>query len=789
MDEVELERAALRLFDALTDIPEAERERWIEAETRGNSALEGRLRSLIAAERRANMQTGGAWLDQDDAPLPERIGAYRVTGLIGRGGMGSVYRGERASGDFDHAVALKVIKPGLLSENLAERFRRERQTLAQLQHPHIAQLFDGGEMPDGSPYIVMELVNGQSLLRWVEDGNPPRGERLRMFGAICRAVGFAHRSLVVHRDLTPSNVLVTADGAPKLIDFGIARAPNLEPSQDGARAPSIGSLSLTPGYAAPERMTSAAVSTGADIYSLGKLLAWLLPNGSDAEFKAIVAKATADDPNDRYATAEALAEDVEAWSSGYPVVAAQGGRGHVFAKFVRRNRLPIGAAVLALVLLLSALVYALVANHRAQIARADAETRFNDVRTLANHMLFDLNDQLGRVPGNTAGRAALAAQAQRYLASLADTPGASPALQLETARGLLRLAEIQGVPNGPNLGERAAAIANLDRADKLLAAQPADNERASTYRGLSAVYRSLIQVHGDADEKAAQTSLAGVGKALDAVTPARRDAQWTDAQSALHLARLEFADVSGNRPDIPAILTQARKDRAAWTAEQRGSFRARADEAMLAYYDALAQGDEDYDKALALHLDAARIYEALLKERRDDPLILYRAAWNGLDGFAAGSRAGTEDVSDRLIREAAAVVDRLAIIDDRDDAVRSLQANIKEALAQNLRDADQFDAAIMAGQGAVAARQAAVDRQASGKALGNLGFSQMILGIIARDAGRRELACATWGEALISLRRADGTGQIVGFHKGFIPGIDAHVKACASGGAIDFPMR
>jgi serine/threonine-protein kinase len=146
-------------------------------------------------------------------------------------------------------------------------------------------------------------------------------------------------------------------------------------------------------------------------------------------------------------------------------------------------------------------------------------------------------------------------------------------------------------------------------------------------------------------------------------------------------------------------------------------------------------------------------------------------------------------VSDRLIREAAAVIDRLAIIDDRDDAVRSLQANIKEALAQNLRDADQFDAAIAAGKDAVAARQAAVNREASGKALGNLGFSQMILGIIARDADNRSLACATWRDALATLRKADATGQIVGFHKGFIPGIDAHVKACIAGTSLDFPMR
>ncbi|MBB5985748.1 serine/threonine-protein kinase [Sphingobium lignivorans] len=791
MDDVALEREALRLFEALTDIPEADREGWIAARTAGNEALAGRLRSLLAAERRASLSTGGAWLSEDTAELPARIGAYRITGLIGRGGMGTVYRGERDSGDFDHVVAVKVIKPGLLSDALAERFRRERQTLAQLSHPHIAQLFDGGETDEGAPYIVMEFVPGFSLLRWVEETAPSRAERLRMFGAICRAVGFAHRSLVVHRDLTPSNVLVTPDGSPKLIDFGIARAPDLAPSTDGARAPSIGSLSLTPGYAAPERMTSAAVSTSTDIYSLGKLLGWLVDDKS-SELRAIIAKATADDPNDRYATAESLAEDVEAWATGYPVSAVRRGPGYIFAKFVGRNRLPIAAAALTIALLLAALVYALVANHRAQIARADAETRFNDVRALANYMLFDLNGQLARVPGNTAARAALADQAQRYLASLAATPGASADLQLETARGLLRLAQIQGVPNEPNLGERDNALANLRRADQLLTSRPGEDAHAAIYRGLSALYRGLIEVHGKADQKAARASLAQAEASLASVAPAGRDDEWVRAMSALRIAQLEFLDVAGERAGLASLIERARKERQGWTPAQRDSFSARADEAMLLYYEGLSLGDTDYEKALAVHLEAEKRYDALLEERRDDPLLLYRAAWNGLDGFAAGSRAGIEHVSDRLIRRAAQVIDRLALIDDRDDAVRALQMNIKEALSQNLRDAGAFEEAIAAAQQVVALRKAAAEK--AGKAgttndLGNLGFSQMVLGVVARDGGQRPLACAAWRDALASLRTAEKAEKIIGFHQGFIPGIEAHVKACANGGPIDFPMR
>jgi len=788
MDDLERERTALLLFDELADITEHKREAWIAERTDGNLPLERRLRTLIAAERRANMRTGGAWLDEAQEPLPARIGAYRITGLIGRGGMGSVYRGERITGDFDHVVAIKVIKPGLLSEVLAERFRRERQTLAQLSHPNIAHLYDGGETQDGSPYIVMELVDGLSLARWVEDNGPAREDRLAMFGAICHSVGFAHRNLVVHRDITSSNVLVTADGTPKLIDFGIARAPDLKPSTEAARVPSIGSLSLTPGYAAPERMTSAAVSTSADIYSLGKLLAWLM-SAQDAEFRAIIARATANDPDDRYLTAEALAEDVEAWAKGLPVAAMEGGRRYVLTKFIRRNRLPLGIAALALALLVSALVFALVANHRAQVARVDAETRFNDVRALASYMLFDLDDQLARVPGNTAARAALAEQAQTYLSALAQTPGSAPALQLETARGLLRLAEVQAVPLKPNLGEPERAQANLDRADALLARQPENEPLAQLHRGLSATHRGLILLHSETEENAARAALDNAEKSLSSAPVAGLGDAWHEAFNGLRLAQLELADVSDNRDHLPELLKRADADRADWSPAYRESFEARRHRALLAYYQALVFSDSDYDRATELHLAAEQLYDVLLAERRDDPLLLYRAAWNGLDGFAVASRAGLENVSGRLIEQAAQIIDRLALIDDRDDAVQALQSNIKEALAQNLRDGERFDEAIAVSRDVVALRKAAADELGTGGALGNLGFSQMILGVIARDAGHRDLACQSWKEAQESLRRSEATGAILGFHKGFMPGIDSHLKACTSGQSIHFPMR
>ncbi|HRO03637.1 MAG TPA: serine/threonine-protein kinase, partial [Terricaulis sp.] len=293
-----------------------------------------------AADSSSTLQTGGAMSALEAEAIPTRIGAYRIVERVGRGGMGSVYRAERDAGDFERTVAIKVIKPGLYSPELVARFQRERQTLASLSHPHIARLYDGGQTDDGSPYFVMELVDGLPLLQWAEAHAPDREARIALFRDICGAVAFAHSQLIVHRDLTPNNVLVTKDGAVKLIDFGIAKPADQEAPPSGV-SPSIGQLSLTPGYAAPERLTSAHVTTAADIYSLGRLLQDLIPPGpADDEWRAIIARAAAEEPHARYPTADALLAEIDAWRGHYPVSAMPDTSQYKLRKFVRCWRAP-----------------------------------------------------------------------------------------------------------------------------------------------------------------------------------------------------------------------------------------------------------------------------------------------------------------------------------------------------------------------------------------------------------------------------------------------------------------
>ncbi|MEZ6023707.1 MAG: serine/threonine-protein kinase [Hyphomonadaceae bacterium] len=218
-----LEREAMTVFEEFLAVPEADRATWLDVRTQGRPELKTRVSALVMADRSTMVQTGGAIGALQEETIPERIGAYRIVSLIGRGGMGAVYLAERDAGDFTRTVAIKVIKAGLFSPEVVRRFQSERQTLATLAHPNIALLYDGGETEAGSPYIVMEYVDGAPLMQWVAEQTPTRATRLALFADICSAVAFAHARLIVHRDLSPSNVLVTREGVAKLIDFGIAK--------------------------------------------------------------------------------------------------------------------------------------------------------------------------------------------------------------------------------------------------------------------------------------------------------------------------------------------------------------------------------------------------------------------------------------------------------------------------------------------------------------------------------------------------------------------------------------
>ncbi|MCL1634826.1 serine/threonine-protein kinase [Luteimonas sp. SX5] len=423
-----LAQRALALFDELVELDVAERERRLRVLREQDPALHAEVAAMLAMDR-----ADGAALDRspeslladatladedDDALIGQRIGPWRIAGIVGRGGMGAVYRGERADGEFQQQAAIKLIRLGLDHPELRRRFLRERQILARLKHPNIATLLDGGVADNGAPYFAMELIEGAPIDRWCDAGGLDVRARMRLFLQVCAAVQHAHQNLTVHRDLKPSNILVTDDGQAKLLDFGIAKL--LEAGTDGG---TTADRPFTPDYAAPEQIRGQAITTATDLYALGMVLYRLLADaypfgatGSAAlarlerepeplaraaeriapmqaqarqlapralaaalrgDLSAIVHHCLQSDPSRRYPSAEALAADLRAWLDGRPIAARRGDRRYRLRKFVARHRWGVAAATLAILTLsgstATAVWQAREAREQAALAVANAE--------------------------------------------------------------------------------------------------------------------------------------------------------------------------------------------------------------------------------------------------------------------------------------------------------------------------------------------------------------------------------------------------------------------------------
>ncbi|MBD3298756.1 MAG: protein kinase, partial [candidate division Zixibacteria bacterium] len=270
------------LFDAVIDLPADERAAFLERKCAGDDELRAEVESLLDADASDHAILDGHAADMigvEEAPSREgtAVGPYRLVEEIGAGGMGTVYLAERADGQFRQKVALKVIRRGMDTEQILQRFAGERQILARLQHPNIARLFDGGMTDDGVPYFTMEYIDGEPIDLYCDKRRLSIDDRLQLFLTVCDAVDYAHHNLVVHRDLKPGNMLIAVDGTVKLLDFGIAKV--IGRVEDATQLESItrtGARVMTPGYASPEQIRGDTVTTSTDVYSLGVVLYKLL---------------------------------------------------------------------------------------------------------------------------------------------------------------------------------------------------------------------------------------------------------------------------------------------------------------------------------------------------------------------------------------------------------------------------------------------------------------------------------------------------------------------------------
>ncbi len=374
-------------FDQAIDIPADARDDWIEREIE-DAEVRAALHRMLAvdaqqgpfdasAEQRIGC-LGEAGPMNVEGFIGTRIGAFRIERLLGQGGMATVFLGHRDTGDFDQQVALKLLRRGLYSDAEQRLFRREQRALATLSHPNIAHLLDGGITPAGVPYLVIEYIDGSSITEFATARALAQDERLRLFTVVCDAVRAAHRALIVHRDLKPSNIFVDRDGNVKLLDFGIAKLLDDEERD----LTGTGHVALTPGYAAPEQYTGAAISTATDVYALGVVLHELLTGERPraglidtqialrGDLGNIVLKALSEEPERRYASAHELALDIGRFLGAQPVAAHPPSNWYRARKFVDRHR----GGVLATGLFLVAIVSALgIAVWQAQVARNEAQ--------------------------------------------------------------------------------------------------------------------------------------------------------------------------------------------------------------------------------------------------------------------------------------------------------------------------------------------------------------------------------------------------------------------------------
>lgn len=369
------------VFLAVADVPPPEREAALDQMCQDDAELRAEVESLLRMDATCDASLGTAFASaiQSEATAlmdtsrieGKRIGAYRLVREIGRGGMGWVYLAQRADEQYESDVAIKVVRPGLDTDFILRRFRRERQILARLHHPNIARLFDGGTERN-APYLVMEYVQGSRITKYAEDRRLPVEDRVRLFLPVCAAVDYAHSAFIVHRDLKPGNILVDNAGTPKLLDFGLSKILLAEPPDPSdPQEP----LMATPDYASPEQIMGGPVTASSDVYSLGAVLYELLSGarphriargGPEAleqaicleptappstavrnnpalarrlagDLDAIILRAMRKDPEERYPSAAYLAADLRRYLEQRPVWAHPDSPVYRLGKFIRRN--------------------------------------------------------------------------------------------------------------------------------------------------------------------------------------------------------------------------------------------------------------------------------------------------------------------------------------------------------------------------------------------------------------------------------------------------------------------
>jgi serine/threonine protein kinase len=544
------------VIEAVLERPPSERAAYLDKSCGADGELLSEVESLLVFEESVekdifeNNHLPCVFSEETKAQssgfIGKQIGKYRIERELGAGGMGVVFLAERAGGDFEQKVAIKFLRH-FSSASAFQRFLLERQILARLHHRFIAQLFDGGTTSEGTPYLVMEYVEGKAITRFADERNLSLEERLELFCKVCSAVSFAHQNLIVHRDLKPDNILITEEGIPKLLDFGIAKLL----SETEVKATVTEQQAFTPEYASPEQIKGETITTASDVYVLGIILYELLsgnrpfqyptnnhkeiwhvvnrteptkpsdaakrelressgnarqtkiefteqnpkpkiqnPKSLKGDLDNIVLKALKREPERRYKSVEQMTEDLRRYSQGLPIKARPDTFFYRTGKFINRRRWTIIAACLIVSSLLIGMATTIQQSSRAERERLRAEQRAENLRKISKSVVFDVHDAIRNLSGSLPARKILLERAVEQLQLLALDAGDASDLQDELAQAYFSVGEMQqavgNVAESEESHSRAVAIYQ-----KLIVESP---QNPNYLRGLARGYGFLANI-------------------------------------------------------------------------------------------------------------------------------------------------------------------------------------------------------------------------------------------------------------------------------------------------------
>jgi eukaryotic-like serine/threonine-protein kinase len=730
------------------------------------------------------------WEDQQhdaDSLIGARIGNYRILQLLGEGGMGAVYLAMRDEGDFPLQVAIKVVKRGMDTQAIVRRFREERRILARLNHPNIAKLLDGGITPDGRPYFVMEFLEGTPIHTYCRTNGVSLYGKLELFIAACDAVEYSHRNLVVHRDLKASNILVTAAGVPKLLDFGIAKLIDHDTATAGEATAKADRL-MTPEYASPEQIRGEAITTATDVYSLGVLLYELItgsrpfhllgmpqqemarvlatddpPRPSSivdrhlarelgGDLDTIILKAMHRSPERRYSSVRQFADDLRRHMDGRPVLARPDNLSYRAGKFISRHKAVVITATLSAIGMFgSGIVIAWQAGV-AETRRQEAKRRFGDLRQLATSFITELDKELERLPGSTPARELLVERVLRYLDTLAKDDVQDTGLQRELAIAYERLADVQGGPKSSNLGNSAGALESYNKAltiyERLSLHAPSDLLLSRDTARANSKISDVLAVTGDN-----RGALEYEKKAL-AVREAWL-ARHPDDPQAKRAVATSLQEVAGDLDRLGEGVKVAEYRR----------------KALEIYEELFASGVNDKDMYLALALAYKRLGRSLHKERRFAEAI---PCFEKAEAIERGQLASNPANGTALINLSFSINDKARALFEKGDYKAAMQsfsealkirtdlvkADPKNVRAGSLLAATQFHMGVARVKnrelttGIANLRQSLASREQLSErdpknlgALGEVAQSLAAIGDAFAEAGRRSEAIAPYERA------------------------------------------